>query len=48
MVVPLENKLQTKWIWIWFSMSKRICLVLVALDNKIKKMKSKNMKNLKK
>ena len=40
MIFPVPTKIQTKLICIWFYLSKGFDLVLVALDNKIKKLKS--------
>ena len=49
MIFPVPTKIQTKLICIWFYLSKGFDLVLVALDNKIKKTKIlKLQKNLKK
>ena len=48
MIFPVPTKIQTKLICIWFFLSKEFDLVLVALDNKIKKLKSKNLKKIKK
>ena len=48
MIFPVPTKIETKMICIWFYLSKGFDLVLVALDNKIKIHKSRNLKKLKK
>ena len=48
MIFPVPTKIQTKVIYIWFYLSKGFDLVLVALDNEIKKLKSKNLRKVKK